>query len=83
MSTSILKTRHYAALSSRLRNLSQNLSDTEYQFGMLAEQLQAMSRLGVNCGAQFMAVSRLLDVELKRTEATTEVREDDGQRADP
>ena len=52
MSTSTLKTRHYAALSSRLRNLGQNLSDTEYQFGMLAEQLQAMSKLGVSCGAQ-------------------------------
>jgi len=52
MSTFTLKTRHYAALSSRLRNLGQNLSDTEHQLGALAEHLQAMSKLGVNCGAQ-------------------------------
>ena len=52
MSTSTLKTRHYAALSSRLRNLGKNLSETEIQLEALADQLQAMSRLGVNCGAQ-------------------------------
>ena len=52
MSTTTVKTRHYAALASRLRSLGQNLSDTERQLGALAEHLQAMSRLGVNCGAQ-------------------------------
>jgi len=52
MSTSTLKQRHYAALSSRLRTLRTNLTESEAQLDAMALQLQAMSKLGVNCGAQ-------------------------------
>ncbi|KAK8844020.1 hypothetical protein IAR55_006813 [Kwoniella newhampshirensis] len=73
MSTSTLKSRHYTALSSRLRSLQSNLAETETQLDLMAEQLKSMARLGVGCGAQFMAVSRLLDEELKL--ATQEAQE--------
>ncbi|WWD21325.1 hypothetical protein CI109_105809 [Kwoniella shandongensis] len=73
MSTSTLKSRHYTALSSRLRSLQSNLVETESQLDLMAEQLKSMARLGVGCGAQFMAVSRLLDEELKT--ATQEAQE--------
>ncbi|KAL7421112.1 hypothetical protein Q5752_003997 [Cryptotrichosporon argae] len=62
-----LKARHYAALSSRLRQLSANLGETESQMDALAAQLGAMSQLAVACGSQFMSVSRLLDEELQET----------------
>ncbi|KAK6906079.1 hypothetical protein V866_004919 [Kwoniella sp. B9012] len=66
MSTSNLKARHYSALASRLRNLQANLTETEKQLEMMSDQLNSMARLGVGCGSQFMAVSRLLDVELMK-----------------
>jgi hypothetical protein len=52
MSTSTVKARHYAALSSRLRQLSVNLNETESALELMADRLQDMSRLGINCGAQ-------------------------------
>ncbi|OCF39409.1 hypothetical protein I317_06783 [Kwoniella heveanensis CBS 569] len=61
---STLKQRHYAALSSRLKSLQANLAESELQLDMMAEHLGYMNRLGVACGSQFMAVSRLLDVEI-------------------
>ncbi|WWC63977.1 uncharacterized protein I303_106583 [Kwoniella dejecticola CBS 10117] len=64
MSTSNLKARHYSALSSRLKHLQYNLSETETQLELMSDQLKSMARLGVGCGSQFMAVSRLLDIEL-------------------
>ncbi|WVR09015.1 hypothetical protein IAU60_006075 [Kwoniella sp. DSM 27419] len=75
MSTSSTKQRHYAALSSRLRSLQSNLADTESQMELMAEQLKAMARFGVGCGAQFMAVSRLLDVELDQANTAAQGQE--------
>ncbi|RSH95158.1 hypothetical protein EHS25_000244 [Saitozyma podzolica] len=72
MSSSNIKSRHYAALSSRLRQLRANLAETESSLEMLADRLGDMSRLGISSGAQFMAVSRLLDVELQRKDAEDE-----------
>ncbi|WWC91142.1 uncharacterized protein L201_006083 [Kwoniella dendrophila CBS 6074] len=66
MSTSNIKARHYSALASRLKNLQNNLNETEKQLDLMSDQLQSMSKLGIGCGSQFMAVSRLLDVELMK-----------------
>ncbi|EIW66035.1 hypothetical protein M231_05271 [Tremella mesenterica] len=66
-STSTIKARHYTALSARLRQLGNNLAESEAQLAAMAGQLQSMAKLGVYCGAQFMAVSRLLDSELQLT----------------
>jgi hypothetical protein len=52
MSSSNIKSRHYAALSSRLRQLRANLTETESSLEMLADRLGDMSRLGVSSGAQ-------------------------------
>ena len=52
MNPSSVKTRHYGALASRLKTLQTNLAESEEQFQAMAEQLQAMSRLGANHGAQ-------------------------------
>ncbi|ORY33077.1 hypothetical protein BCR39DRAFT_557268 [Naematelia encephala] len=81
MSTQTIKTRHYAALSSRLRALQGNLSETESQLGLLAVHLQAMAKLGIHNGAQFMAVSRLLDKELEKAgdQQRLEEEEEDAQ----
>ncbi|WRT69121.1 uncharacterized protein IL334_006105 [Kwoniella shivajii] len=68
MSTSNIKARHYSALASRLKSLQANLSETENQLDLMADQLKSMARLGVGCGSQFMAVSRLLDMELQSTQ---------------
>ncbi|KAK1922633.1 hypothetical protein DB88DRAFT_495775 [Papiliotrema laurentii] len=68
MSTNNVKTRHYAALATRLRSLNQNLADSESQFQLLAGRLDAIQRLGTYHGAQFMAVSRMIDIELTEVE---------------
>lgn len=52
MSTTTVKSRHYAALSSRLRQLRGNLNETEVQMDALAEHLKAMQQLGTNHAAQ-------------------------------
>ena len=51
-SASNLKGRHYTALASRLRQLGQNLGETEVQLEAMADQLQSMQKLGVQCGSQ-------------------------------
>lgn len=53
----IVKTRHYAALASRLRSLKQNLGESERQFAMLTEQLHAEQTLGVYHGSQYGIVT--------------------------
>ncbi|KIR28566.1 hypothetical protein I307_01865 [Cryptococcus deuterogattii 99/473] len=65
MSSSTVKQRHYSALASRIRTLHVNLAETEGLLEMMTHQLDATSKMGVHCGSQFMAVSRLLDKELK------------------
>ncbi|WVO22496.1 uncharacterized protein IAS62_003826 [Cryptococcus decagattii] len=65
MSSSSVKQRHYSALASRIRALHANLAETEGLLEMMTHQLEATSKMGVHCGSQFMAVSRLLDKELK------------------
>ncbi|KIR82561.1 hypothetical protein I306_00395 [Cryptococcus gattii EJB2] len=65
MSSSTVKQRHYSALASRIRTLHANLAETEGLLEMMTHQLVATSKMGVHCGSQFMAVSRLLDKELK------------------
>ncbi|WVQ93163.1 hypothetical protein IAU59_000227 [Kwoniella sp. CBS 9459] len=85
---STLKQRHYAALSSRLKSLQINLAESEMQLEMMAEHLGYMNRLGVACGAQFMAVSRLLDVEIAQANdeayaPTTQSQLDAQGQADP
>lgn len=52
MSTTTVKSRHYAALSSRLRQLRSNLNETEVQMDALSEHLKAMQQLGTNHAAQ-------------------------------
>ncbi|WVW79416.1 hypothetical protein I302_101385 [Kwoniella bestiolae CBS 10118] len=80
MSTLNLKSRHYSALASRLRTLQNNLSETEKQLELMTDQLNSMARLGVGCGSQFMAVSRLLDIELLK--ATQEQQQPQSQQYD-
>jgi len=58
MNPTSVKTRHYAALSSRLKSLNQNLAQSEVQFAEMAQQLQAMQRLGAYHGAQWVAFYR-------------------------
>ncbi|OWT38770.1 hypothetical protein J008_04090 [Cryptococcus neoformans] len=65
MSSSTVKQRHYSALASRIRSLHANLAETEGLLDMMTHQLDATAKIGVHCGSQFMAVSRLLDKELK------------------
>ncbi|WVN87976.1 uncharacterized protein L203_103173 [Cryptococcus depauperatus CBS 7841] len=69
---SSVKQRHYSALASRMRALHLNLAETEVLLGQMALQLDATSKLGIHCGSQFMAVSRLLDKELQDLAASTE-----------
>ncbi|ORX39222.1 hypothetical protein BD324DRAFT_649306 [Kockovaella imperatae] len=63
---STAKQRHYAALASRLRALKTNLAESEVQMDALARHLDKMRHLGANHAAQFMAVSRILDVDLEK-----------------
>ncbi|RSH83352.1 uncharacterized protein EHS24_007030 [Apiotrichum porosum] len=58
------KARHYAALAARIRELRGNLDETEQLMGHMSDHLLGMRKLAAANGAQFMAVSRLLDVEL-------------------
>ncbi|KAL1407563.1 hypothetical protein Q8F55_006996 [Vanrija albida] len=67
--TSNTKARHYATLASQIRQLNANLGESQVQFALLAEHLDAMRRFSAANAAQFMAVSRLLDVELQGVSA--------------
>ncbi|KAJ9121412.1 hypothetical protein QFC24_004750 [Naganishia onofrii] len=66
------KTRHYANLASKLQKLQSELKVTEEYMGHMSKQLDGMSKFGAYSGAQFMAASRLVDVDLQRqgTEAS-------------
>ncbi|WOO84893.1 uncharacterized protein LOC62_06G008404 [Vanrija pseudolonga] len=64
-SSSNTKARHYATLASQIRQLNANLGESHTQFALLADHLDAMRRFSAANAAQFMAVSRLLDVELQ------------------
>ncbi|ODN76888.1 hypothetical protein L202_05472 [Cryptococcus amylolentus CBS 6039] len=72
MSASSIKQRHYSALASRIRVLQSNLAETEGLTEMMAYQLDATAKLGIHCGSQFMAVSRLLDKELEAVQEASE-----------
>lgn len=52
MSATSVKTRHYHALASRLRQLQTNLHDSEVQFDQLAHRLESMQKLGTYHAAQ-------------------------------
>ncbi|WVQ81290.1 hypothetical protein IAT38_003413 [Cryptococcus sp. DSM 104549] len=80
MSTSSLKQRHYSALSSRIRVLQSNLAETEMQLELMAHQLNSTAKLGIHCGSQFMAVSRLLDKELKDITEAAAAQEQSGEQ---
>ncbi|KAJ9115917.1 hypothetical protein QFC22_005060 [Naganishia vaughanmartiniae] len=60
------KTRHYANLASKLQKLQGELKVTEEYMGHMSKQLDGMSKFGAYSGAQFMAASRLVDVDLQR-----------------
>ncbi|GHJ90230.1 hypothetical protein NliqN6_6632 [Naganishia liquefaciens] len=73
------KTRHYANLASKLQNLQRELMVTESHMKGMSKQLDGMAKFGAYSGAQFMAASRLVDVDLQRQAAedlhTTEIRQ--------
>ncbi|KAI5451133.1 hypothetical protein NCC49_002009 [Naganishia albida] len=60
------KTRHYANLASKLQKLQNELRVTEGYMEQMSKQLDGMSKFGAYSGAQFMAASRLVDVDLQR-----------------
>lgn len=49
---SSVKTRHYAHLAARLRQLQTNIKEAEVQMEAMAVQLGAMHKLGAYAGAQ-------------------------------
>lgn len=51
-STSTLKARHYAALSSSLRRLQSDLGESEIQMVRLADHLESMQKMGTYSAAQ-------------------------------
>lgn len=53
-STSTLKARHYAALSSSLRRLRDDLSESELQMVRLADHLKSMQSMGTYSAAQYV-----------------------------
>ncbi|WVQ74438.1 hypothetical protein IAR50_004039 [Cryptococcus sp. DSM 104548] len=79
MSASNIKQRHYSALASRIRVLQSNLDETQGLTEMMAYQLDATAKLGVHCGSQFMAVSRLLDKELEAVQEREASEQQEGQ----
>ncbi|WWC73044.1 uncharacterized protein I206_107009 [Kwoniella pini CBS 10737] len=79
-SNSNLKSRHYSALASRLKNLQYNLSETENQLELMTDQLKSMMKLGIGCGSQFMAVSRLLDIELIQATSNSQSQQEQQQQ---
>jgi len=62
------KDRHYQQLASKLQTLSTELAHTHEMFGILGIHLRSMNNLGAANAAQFMAVSRILDAEMVKTE---------------
>ncbi|EOR01885.1 hypothetical protein E3P77_01694 [Wallemia ichthyophaga] len=56
-----VKTRHYQQLSHQLGKLQENISQSNQQFKIAAEQLQQMQKLSISHASQFMAVSKIID----------------------
>ena len=46
------KTRHYAMLASRIKQLQGELAVTEQCMGEMSKQLESMAKLGAYCGSQ-------------------------------